>query len=410
MARVIDRIEAEGLPSWAPPHFAPEPPPREVWCPIISVDDHLLEPPTLFEEHGTPSMRSALPYVEHNADGVPLWVVADRRVPIVFANGSCGRDDDVNDNGLMPQKLTDFRRGVWDIDTRVKDMDLNGVYASLCFPSIVWGFCGSVFLQLPDRAAGLEAVRAYNRWMFDDWCAPYPDRFIPSQLPWLADPVQGAAEIYANAARGFKAVTFSENPQGLGLPSIYSEHWDPFLRACEETGTVVNLHVGSSGSIQCPSDESPGEVLTALFPVNSILAGIDWVFAKVPVRFPKLKVVLSEGGASWVPMALERLRRSARPGADPVEEFRRTFWFASLEDPAAFRLLDLIGEDRLMIESDYPHGDSTWPDTQALLRSETEGVISPAAIRKVSYENAAALYDHPMPPPDVVASSTLGLP
>jgi predicted TIM-barrel fold metal-dependent hydrolase len=236
-------------------------------------------------------------------------------------------------------------------------------------------------------------------------------------VPWLADPVQGAAEIHSNSARGFKAVTFSENPQGLGLPSIYSQHWDPFLRACEETGTVLNLHVGSSGAIQRPSQESPTEVMVALFPVNSILAGIDWVYADIPTRFPKLRVVLSEGGVSWVPMALERLKRCIRRhdhwadvGIQPVEAFQRTFYFTSIEDPVAFKLLDQIGEDRVMVESDYPHNDSTWPDTQTVLRSETDGVIPPEKIRKVAYGNAAALYDHPLPPAEVLAESVVGPP
>ena len=91
-----------------------------------------------------------------------------------------------------------------------------------------------------------------------------------------------------------------------------------------------------------------------------------------------------------------------------MELLRRSFWFASLEDPSAFRLLEVVGEDRLMVESDYPHGDSTWPDTQALLRSETEGVISPADIRKVCHENAAALFRHPLPPADWLAASVVG--
>jgi predicted TIM-barrel fold metal-dependent hydrolase len=419
MARVIDRISDEQLTAWRPPTFLPEPEPREVWCPIISVDDHVLEPMTMYVDHGLPSMADALPQAEFDRDGVPYWVVDGKRTPIVFSNGQSGRFTDDTADSYMPQKHTDFRQGVWDIDARLADMDLNGIHASLCFPSMVWGFCGSAFMRMQDRDAGLESVRAYNRWMMDDWCAKAPDRFIPCQMPWLADPVQAGEEIRANAARGYKAVTFSENPQGLGLPSIYSEHWDPFLRACEETGTVINLHVGSSGAIQCPSEESPGDVMVALFPVNSILAGIDWVFAQVPLRFPEIKVVLSEGGASWVPMAIERLKRATRrrravddpwvaAGIDADEAFLRNFWFASIEDPAAFQLLDVIGEDRIMVESDYPHGDSTWPDTQAMLRSETEGVIPAETIRKVAYGNAAALYDHPLPPADVLARSVVG--
>src|SRR5690606_27277061 len=109
---------------------------------------------------------------------------------------------------------------------------------------------------LRDQEAGLAALRAYNTWMIDEWCAAAPDRYIPCQLPWLSDATIAAQEIRANAARGFKGVSFPENPEPLGYPSIYSSYWDPFFAACEETETVINLHVGSAGQAQRPSSES----------------------------------------------------------------------------------------------------------------------------------------------------------
>src|SRR5262249_11328368 len=151
----------------------------------------------------------------------------------------------------------DFRPGVWQPLDRLGDMDLTGVWASLCFCSTVWGFAGSRFARMSDREVGLACLRAYNDWMIDEWCATDRDRFIPCQLPWLHAPGVAAAEVRANADRGFRAVSFSENPEALGFPDIYSEFWDPFLRACEETGTVVNLHVGSSGVSRQPSSSSP---------------------------------------------------------------------------------------------------------------------------------------------------------
>jgi hypothetical protein len=116
---------------------------------------------------------------------------------------------------------------------------------------------------------------------------------------------------------------------------------------------------------------------------------------------------------------VDRLSRTYRvidvPGSNwsfddphPVDLLRRSFWFASLEDPSAFRLLDVVGEDRMMVESDYPHGDSTWPDTQALIRTETEGVVSASSTRKICFENAVDLYRHPPPPPEMMAASIVG--
>ena len=417
MADVEDRKPGDITGASRRATFLPEPEPREIWCPIISVDDHVLEPLTMFDDFAA-SAREGLPRVEYDDDECPWWVVGEERHATMTANGCVGRPHS-EWSAYEAQRYDDFRRGVWDVPARLADMDLNGVWASLCFPSTTWGFAGSAFLRMPDRAAGLESLRAYNRWMSEGWCAKAPERLIPLQLPWLADAEVAGEEIRRNADLGFGAVSFTENPQAHGLPSIYSETWDPFFRACEETGTVVNLHIGSSGVVLRPSEETPGEAVLALFSLNSIIAVVDWIFARVPLRFPELRIVLSEGGANWVPMVVERLNRVHRvrdtPGSGwrdvdvhPVELLRRSFYFASLEDPVAFRFLDLVGEDRLLVESDYPHGDSTWPDTQALLRSETEGVVANATIRKVCFENAAALYGHPVPPPEVLAASTVG--
>src|SRR5205814_2015296 len=122
---------------------------------------------------------------------------------------------------------------------------------------------------------------------------------------------------------------------------------------------------------------------------------------------------------SWVPMAMERLRRGYRqaagvgkgwadPTATPMDLVRRNFVFTSIEDPSGFQMLDLIGEDVVMIETDYPHFDSTWPASQAMIRGELQGLPAPT-IRKVCYENAARIYQHPLPPDDLIARSEVGL-
>src|SRR6202035_4078653 len=115
--------------------------------------------------------------------------------------------------------------------------DINGVYASLNFPSFLPGFAGQrLQLTTKDPELAMAAVRAWNDWHLEEWAGPYPDRIIPCQIPWLLDPVIGAGMIRDNAARGFTAVTFTEAPSRLGLPTIHSGHWDPLLEACAETG------------------------------------------------------------------------------------------------------------------------------------------------------------------------------
>jgi predicted TIM-barrel fold metal-dependent hydrolase len=354
------------------------------------------------------------PRVETGDDGLPVWVLDGTPWPVTMANGAAG---------IVRREWTfsrvsfdELRAGVTDPRARLSDMDLCGVWASLCFCSLVWGFAGTRLSRLKDPEVGLAAVRAYNDWMIEEWCAAAPERFVACQLPWMNDAEVAAGEIRRNAERGFRAVSFSENPEGLGYPNIYDRGWDPFLAACEETGTVVNLHVGSSGGTRQPSSSSPTDVSVALFPVSGLEALVDWIYAGVPVRFPGLRIALSEAGVSWVPMAVERLRRAWRhdiagswPAGDlgPEELVRRNFFFCSIEDPSAFRVLDVIGEDNVMVETDYPHFDTTWPGSQAMVRGQVSG-LAPETVRKVCFANAARLYRTPEPPADLLARSEVG--
>jgi predicted TIM-barrel fold metal-dependent hydrolase len=399
-----------------PVTFIAEPEPEKLFCPIISVDDHLLEPGDLFENRLSAKLKDRAPRLGTGEDGAPWWVIDDVAVPILMLNGACGRI--MSEWSLTAVRFDELRRGVWDSKARLHDMDIGGVWASLCFGSAIWGFAGTRFSKMSDPEVGLACLRAYNDWMLEEWCAADRNRYIPCQLPWLRDARVGAAEIYRNAARGVRAVSFSENPEGLGFPNVYDRSWDPFFAACEETGTVVNLHVGSSGTTQQPSSSSQEAVLTALFPASGLAALIDWVYSGVPIRFPGLTIALSEAGVSWVPMALERLRRAYRQAVGvgkgwpsdaptPEELATRNFVFTSIEDHAGFRLLDIIGDDKVMVETDYPHYDSTWPECQKMIRSEL--VDLPAdVIRKVCYENAARIYQHPLPPAHLLAASEVG--
>jgi predicted TIM-barrel fold metal-dependent hydrolase len=252
---------------------------------------------------------------------------------------------------------------------------------------------------------GLAAVRAWNDWHLEGWCAKYPDRFIPQQVTWLKDPVVAAEEIRKNAARGFRSLSFPEIPERLGLPSIHSGHWDPILRACEETGTVVSLHVGSASHLVTGSKDAPADVVATLFWVGSTIAVVDWLFSKVAVRFPKIKIAISEGGVGWVPALMDRIEHCFRYkdftggwiGEDlhPNEVLQRNFFFCALDDTAGFEMLERIGEDNVMVECDYPHADSTWPDTQSYLGKQL-GWLPEKTIEKLTYGNASRVYNFPI--------------
>ncbi len=180
------------------------------------------------------------------------------------------------------------------------------------FPSITWGFAGTTLSRMPDKELGFACVQAYNDWAVEQWAGSHPDRFIPCALSYLADAELAAKEIYRNAERGVHAVSFTENPAQLGFPSVHSDHWEPFWRACAETETAINLHIGSSGRISCPSPDTPVPAQVALFPLNGIETVVDWIFSGIPQRYNDIHIVLSEAGISWVPMVVERLHRAYR--------------------------------------------------------------------------------------------------
>lgn len=413
-------VEPEVLPTRRsrerrPITFLPEPEQQPIFCPFVSTDDHALEPLDLFVARVPERFRDSVPYVEFDAEQVPFWIAGDKRGQVSMIDGFVGRP--LAELSYQACKLDEFRRGVWDPKARLDDMDLIGVWASLCFPSTVFGFAATVISKLPDPQAGLAALQAYNRWHIEEWCAAAPDRYIPCQIAWLPDPEIAAQEIRRNAAAGFKCVSFSENPQNLGFASLHSGEWDPFFAACAETGTIINLHVGSSGQTTVPSPDTPAEVPMTLFPLNGMAALSDWVYSRIPLKFPEIRIVLSEAGVAWVPMMLDKIARAhrfvdasfvwTRADPTPAEVIRRNFRFTSIEDPSIWPSLDLVGDDVVMLESDYPHQDSTWPDTQAIIRDQLES-LDAAVIKKVCYENACDLYRHPLPPAERIAASEVG--
>jgi predicted TIM-barrel fold metal-dependent hydrolase len=381
----------------------PDPEPREVRATIISVDDHLVEPPDMFEGRLPSALQDRAPKVVTTRRGFEAWEFEGRRYTQVGMNAVAGRPRHLVT--VEPTRFDEMRRGCWDIHERIRDMDINGVWASLNFPSMITGFCGRVFSQADDSELGLAVTRAWNDWLYEGWYSPYPERIIPLGITWLTDAELGAAEIRRNAERGFRSVTLPERPHRIGLPSLFSGWWDPIVEACAETGTVVSLHVGSSGNYDLPEGSPAIELSATMFGQLSLAACAEWLWSGYPARFPELQIAMSEGGIGWVAMLMDRLdnivSRSGYGGdfggLAPSELLRRNFWFCTIDDPSTIDTRHRIGVDHIMLEVDYPHGDSTWPDTQAVV-AEAWGHIPDDELRMMCCENAARLYRHPLPP------------
>jgi predicted TIM-barrel fold metal-dependent hydrolase len=284
---------------------------------------------------------------------------------------------DRDDMTMSPITYDEMRPGCYEPTARLEDMDVNHVEASLCFPTFP-RFCGQTFLEAtPDRALGLACIRAYNDWMVEEWCADSGGRLIPLCLIPLWDAGLAAAEVRRNAARGVRAVCFSEIPSHLGLASIHSGFWDPFFDACADAGTVVCMHIGSSSKMPATSGDAPVAVAATLSFGNAMASLADFLFSGVLVRFPGLRLAYSEGQIGWLPYILERAddvwreHRAWGGVRDTILEPPSTYYYRQVfgcffRDRHGLESLERVGVDNVTFETDYPHTDSTWPDTLAV--------------------------------------------
>src|ERR1035438_6054876 len=240
---------------------------------IVDLDAHVVEPPDVWSSRLPARLREVGPHIEYMPGGVPVlkgssyvespgtegpdvawWCYEDHRASIKRTIAAAGfAADEVQLRGVTYDEM---RPGCWRGSDRMMDMDVNGVEAQLCFPNYP-RFCGQQFLWGKDRELAQLCVEAYNDWMVEEWCGTSGGRLIPLCLVPLWDVELAAAEVVRNAARGVRAVAFSELPTFLALPSIYSGYWDPFFAACAETGTVVCMHVGSGTKVPTTSPDAP---------------------------------------------------------------------------------------------------------------------------------------------------------
>ncbi len=360
---------------------------------IVSVDDHIIEPPDLWtsrlpskyadvmprsiRQKGTMNFVGGVFSFEHSDDGDEgdWWVFEDGQYPLTRLEAAAGFDrDDVKVVGITYEGM---RRGCWDRDARLEDMDANWTEASMAFPSSFPRFCGQRFYEAKDKELADLCVRAYNDWQVEEWCAGTNGRLIPCIIVQLWDPELAAAEVRRNAARGVSAMTFSEIPPYLGLPSIHDPagYWDPLFEACSETGTVVNMHIGSSSKMPSTSADAPAAVGSTLTFNNAMASMTDFLFSGVLVRYPDLKLAYSEGQIGWIPYIIERADKVWEENrgwggiGDKVPEPPSTYYYRQIygcffDDEYGLDNLEKVGVGNVCFETDYPHSDSTWPHSR----------------------------------------------
>jgi predicted TIM-barrel fold metal-dependent hydrolase len=365
---------------------------------LVSVDDHIIEPPNMFEAHIPEKYRDRAPKVLTDADGGEYWQFEDERAAYMGLNAVAGCPPE--EYGLNPTRYDQMRPGCYDVHERVRDMSANGVLASLNFPTFPH-FCGQLFARCKDKDLAIASVRAYNDWHIDEWCGSYPERFIPCAITPFWDPGLMANEVRRIAAKGCHAVTFSENPEKLGHPSLHSDHWDPFWKACQETQTIVCMHIGSSSSLLLTASDAPADVMIAITPMNAYLALNDLMWTPIFRKFPGVRVAMSEGGIGWIPYALERMdyvfeHHHAWTGADfggrrPSDVYRDHIITCFIDDASGLEQRHRVGVDSITWECDYPHSDSTWPNSPELLSKSLHG-IPDGEIDKMTHLNTMRVY------------------
>ena len=356
---------------------------------IVSVDDHVIEPPDLWQRWLPARFRDRGPRVERDhytiewvqgnqvarrgGDGpqTDFWIYEDLAWTHQMLNACAGYDE--SEWWMGPIAFEQMRPGCYDPQARLADMDANHMEASLCFPTFP-RFCGQLFAERKDKELALAGVRAYNDWMVDEWAGTAPRRLLPLCLVPLWDPALAAEEVRRNAARGVRAVAFSELPGKLGLPSVHdpSDHWEPFFAACAETGTVIFMHIGSGSLFLTSSPDAPPAVTATLDFVTTTMAFSDWLFCGVLARYPELRICFAEGQIGWIPYVLERADALwkkeiwAKDGnrlPEPPSRYMPQIFACFYDDPAGLAARDRIGIDQICFETDYPHQDSTWPHT-----------------------------------------------
>jgi predicted TIM-barrel fold metal-dependent hydrolase len=383
---------------------------------IISVDDHVIEPADTWQSRLPAKYKDIGPRVKRapmgemtfvggkfsyapGTEGPPCdwWHYEDLAIPQTRLSAAVGFDrDEVKITAITYDEM---RPGCFDPKERVKDMDANWTDMQLCFPSFP-RFCGQTFLEAKDRELALLCVKAYNDFQVEEWHVESDGRLLPLMIIPLWDAQLAADEVRRNAARGVRATCFSEIPPYLGLPSIHSGEWDPFFEACNETGVVVCMHIGSSSKMPSTSPDAPPAVGSTLTFGNAMSSMVDFLMSGVLVRYPNLTLAYSEGQIGWIPYILERAdkvwehNRAWGGVADLIPEPPSHYYYRQIygcffddEHGLSEGAIEKCGVDNITFETDYPHSDSTWPHSKETAL-KLMGHLSPEVQYKLVRGNA----------------------
>jgi predicted TIM-barrel fold metal-dependent hydrolase len=378
---------------------------------VVDADSHWSEPPDLFTSRAPAALKDRVPRVEQ-VDGEPMWVFDGHPVGRFSAAGVIGRDGVKEEAHIALHEWTidKVHVGAYDPQVRLGVLDECGIDAQVIFPSTI-GLGGQDLGLVDDESLCLSAVQIYNDAMAEIQ-ADSKNRLLPLPLmpAWSVD--RCVDEAHRVAALGSRGVNMTSDPQDLGAPDLASRAWDPFWEACTELHLPVHFHIGASvtgmtfyGKYPWGSHSDNVKLAiggTLLFIGNARVV-TNLILSGMFDRHPGLQMVSVESGVGWIPFILETLdyemaenapRELAQLEKKPSEYFRSnlfaTFWFENNRNKLP-ELVEAVGEDSILFETDFPHPTCLYPDPLASVADKMQ-TLSPEARRKIMGENARKLY------------------
>ena len=372
---------------------------------IIDVDTHVTETPDLWTSRVPARMRDAVPRVDTDAQGRQWWVLKDKRIASPGLSATAG----VGDMKSWPKTYAEMHPGAYDAKARLQYMDQMGIWAMVMYPN-VGGFGNQQFLKLGDPELMLTCVQAYNDWQ-SEWASADSRRLLPITSTPFWDIAAAVREVRRCAAMGHKGILFTGDPQSLGQPLLGDPHWNPLWEVAVELDLPISFHIGSGNmedGLQRDKMKAYGRMATFTeLSVNVFLRNgmqlNDLLMSGVLARYPTIKFVSVESGIGWIPFVLEALDYQfkdnrvpeERPELDmlPSEYFARNvyacYWF---EQTAPRRLIDKVGVDNILFETDFPHPTSLFGEE---VHKRIQGGLADceeAVRRKILWANGQKLY------------------
>jgi len=378
---------------------------------VIDADTHMTEAHDLWTKRAPAAFRDRVPHVVQ-VDGAATWVVEDGAVlgragagGVVDKHGKKGRSFE----GLYEWEIEQGHRAGWDLSARMDLLDEIGIWAQIVFPGVV-GLGGQNLGELVTDVA----LRNLCLEIFNDANAELQaesgNRLLPMAILPAWDVDACVREVERAKSLGLRGVNLTSDPQDLGSPDLANRAWDPVWEACAGLEMPVHFHIGASlttmnffGNYPWEShdDDTKLAIGGALLFVGNARVVVNMICAGMFDRYPALKVVSVESGMGWVPFILEALdyemdenapQAKARMQLEPSAYFKQniyaTTWF---EHRNLAALIDSVGEDNLMFETDFPHPTCLYPDPLKTADANLRD-LSPAVQRKILGENAAKLY------------------